>query len=168
MKKNGFTFIELVVAIAILAVLVGFVLYTINPFSQFQKSRDARRKADLGQIQKALEQYYEDHQAYPPSTGKPTYEIEDTSQSPAIPVPWGGTTAVWQKYIEVMPKDPDGSKSYVYVVDPGYQMYWLYASLDRGTNDPDACSGGVCNNTHGAICGGSQCNFGLSSPNTNP
>ncbi|MDE2589052.1 MAG: prepilin-type N-terminal cleavage/methylation domain-containing protein, partial [Patescibacteria group bacterium] len=47
MRKNGFTFIELIVAIAVLAVLVALVLYTLDPFVQFQKSRDARRKADL-------------------------------------------------------------------------------------------------------------------------
>ncbi|MDE2590126.1 MAG: hypothetical protein KGL95_10750, partial [Patescibacteria group bacterium] len=94
--------------------------------------------------------------------------IQDTSQSPAIPVPWGGTTTVWQKYIEVMPKDPDPNKSYVYVVGSQNQMYWLYAALDRGVKDPDACPGGVCNNTQGAVCGTVACNFGLSSPNTNP
>jgi len=174
MKRNGFTFIELIISIAVLAVLAGFILYTLNPFVQFQKSRDARRKSDLGQIQKALEQYYQDHEQYPPSSGSnngsDSYEIMDTSSNypPGTPIKWGGTTPVWQKYIEVLPKDPDPQKTYAYLTDPSGQMYWLYASLDRGTKDPDACTGGICQNIGGANCGSSACNYGVSSPNTNP
>lgn len=171
MRQKGFTLLELIVAIAVLAVLAALVLAALNPFSQFQKGRDARRKADLSQIQKALEQYYQDHQQYPPSTGSANgshpYEIEDTSTTPPTPVDWGGTTPVWQKYIEVLPEDPDPKKRYVYVTGSTQQMYWLYAALDR-TQDPDICSGGTCQNTQGALCGSSACNFGISSPNTNP
>jgi prepilin-type N-terminal cleavage/methylation domain-containing protein len=170
MRKNGFTFIELIVSISVLAILVAIVIFAVNPFVQFQKGRDARRKADLNQIQKALEQYYQDHQSYPPSSGSPLYEITDTSTTPSIIVPWGGTTPVWQKYIEVLPKDPDGSKQYQYKTDATGQMYWLYASLDRGAKDPDACPGGICSsNVQGLSCGTNiTCNYGVSSPNTNP
>lgn len=168
-QAKGFTLIELIITMSILAILVGFVVAILDPFTQFQKGRDARRKSDLSQLQKALEQYYQDHQQYPPSGGAGnTYEVMDTSTSPATPIPWGGTTPVWQKYIEVMPKDPDQKKHYVYLTDGTGQMYWVYASLDRVAKDPDACPNGVCSNIQGASCGSSSCNFGLSSPNTNP
>lgn len=170
MKKNGFTFIELIVSIAVLAVLVAIVVYAVNPFVQFQKGRDARRKSDLNQIQKALEQYYQDHQQYPPSSGSPLYEITDTSTTPSTIISWGGTTPVWQKYIEVLPKDPSyPTTTYRYLTDATGQMYWLYAALDRGTKDPDVCTGGICQNAKGISCGTNvQCNYGVSSPNTNP
>ena len=173
-KQVGFTLIEMILVIGVIAILVGFVIATLDPFSQFQKGQDSRRKSDLSQIQKALEQYYQDHDQYPPSSGNSganSYEIEDTSTSPATDIPWGGTTAVWQKYIEVLPKDPDPTKTYIYVTDATFQTYWIYASLDRGSKDPDACAGGNCQNVpsnNKSLCGGSGCNFGLSSPNTNP
>lgn len=166
--KNGFTLIEVIIAVSVLAVLVAFILSTLNPFAQFQKSRDARRKSDLSQVQKALEQYYQDHQQYPPSSGDPSYYIMDTSTNPSTPVVWGNSTPVWQKYIEVLPKDPDAQKRYIYLTGSNNQMYWLYSALDRGSKDPDVCSGGVCQNTQGVNCGSSACNFGVSSPNTNP
>ncbi len=175
-KQIGFTLIELVISIAILAVLAVFIIVTLDPFTQFEKSRDARRKSDLAQIQKALEQYYQDHEQYPPSTGfnngVNSFEIIDTSTNypPGTPIAWGTSTPVWQKYMEVIPKDPSyPSKTYLYVTAQNNQMYYVYASLDRGTKDPDACSGGICqNDPQGAHCGGSACNYGVSSPNTNP
>lgn len=54
--SNGFTLLELLVAIGIIVVIVsmGFVSY-----STAQKTaRDAKRKSDLKAIQNSLEQYY--------------------------------------------------------------------------------------------------------------
>lgn len=65
-KQVGFTLIELLVSISIVAIIsaVGVTL-----FSQAQKTaRDGRRQADLGEIQKALEQYYSVNQNYPDGT----------------------------------------------------------------------------------------------------
>ncbi|KKT30371.1 MAG: Type II secretion system protein G [Microgenomates group bacterium GW2011_GWC1_44_10] len=53
MKKNGFTFVELLVVITIVGVIfaVGVVSFTTIT----SRSRDARRKADLESIRQALE-----------------------------------------------------------------------------------------------------------------
>jgi len=56
-KSRGFTLIELLVVIAIIAMLSSVVLSSLN--SARQKSRDARRLADIKQIQTALELYFD-------------------------------------------------------------------------------------------------------------
>lgn len=63
--KKGFTLIELLVVIAIIGVLSSVVLASLN--SARGKARDARRKQDIVQIQKALELYYDSYGGYPSS-----------------------------------------------------------------------------------------------------
>ena len=163
-KEEGFTLIELLVVVGILAVLTVTLLSTFNPVDQLNKAYDARRKSDLAQIQRALQIYYQDNNSYPQSVSN---EI-----APGItptPVPWGSP---WQPYINVLPKDP-GGKTYVYY-SPDGQTYYLYASLDRGSLDSQACHPGlgtVCANVpSGVTCGCTNdiCNYGVSSPNTSP
>lgn len=183
-KNNGFTLIELVLVIGILAILAVFVLATLNPLEQFKKARDAQRKSDLGQIQKALEQYYQDHGRYPASST--TGLITDYNGNA---ITWGGPTG-WAPYMNVVPADPDSQRTYVYYSSSAdsYQSYRLYASLERGTSDPQTCTAtstqciqnptsvAYCNcpgaNTIGANCGtngGSYpCNYGVTSPNITP
>ncbi|MCF7820369.1 MAG: prepilin-type N-terminal cleavage/methylation domain-containing protein, partial [Candidatus Pacebacteria bacterium] len=63
MKKKGFTLIELLVVIAIIGLLSTMSVVALN--SARQKSRDAKRVADIKQIQTALELYYNDNNGYP-------------------------------------------------------------------------------------------------------
>ncbi len=62
-KSRGFTLIELLVVIAIIGLLSSVVLASLN--NARKKGRDARRIADLKQLQVALELYYSDNAAYP-------------------------------------------------------------------------------------------------------
>lgn len=52
--KKGFTLLELLIVIAILAVLATAVILIINPAEYLKQSRDARRLADLDNISKAV------------------------------------------------------------------------------------------------------------------
>jgi hypothetical protein len=93
-------------------------------------------------------------------------------------VPGGsGTTTVdwgkaWQPYMNLLPKDPKTGKNYVYYSTG--QSYYLYASLDRGSKDPQICQNlngnGECPNVPAAnLCGtGVKCNYGVTTPNVSP
>ena len=64
--KKGFTLIELLVVIAIIGILSTVVLASLS--TARQKSRDAKRISDIGQIQLALELYFDGALTYPSTT----------------------------------------------------------------------------------------------------
>lgn len=53
----GFTLIELIITISILAVLVAIVVVALNPAEQLARARDTKRVADLDGIRTALNLY---------------------------------------------------------------------------------------------------------------
>ncbi|MDO8270253.1 MAG: prepilin-type N-terminal cleavage/methylation domain-containing protein [Candidatus Levybacteria bacterium] len=159
--SSGFTLIELITAMGVLAVMASAALVVINPLEQFYKSADARRKSDLAQLQRSLEIYYQDYNRYPPAFAN---KISADGTSNTV-VDWGSD---WRPYMDVLPIDPRGGKNYAYWTDNSGQSYALYASLDRGGKDSQACNGGAaCAGSTGISCGG-ICNFGVTSPNISP
>ena len=91
MKKNnkGFTLIELLVTITIIGILASIGLVSYRSVSE--RSRNARREADLSQIRSALELYRSDTNNYPSSTGD-----------------------LVSDYMQSLPKDPSNDTDYTY------------------------------------------------------
>lgn len=147
-NNSSFTLIELIIVITILSLLVvgGIGQY----YNSLKSGSDARRKADLQSIQKALETYYQDMGSYP---------------AVAIPDPFchpsGCPTA---QYMQKLPNDPGGSP-YIYDSDGTY--YKLYSCIENpNDNGPGVNQGG-----YGQTCGVGQCQacrFGVTSTNTVP
>jgi len=52
--KKSFTLVELMIVIAILAILSAIVLFALNPIRLFDNFRDTRRVADINTINKAI------------------------------------------------------------------------------------------------------------------
>lgn len=65
-KKNGFTLLELIVAMAIIAVLMGLSLFGIQSVQRSQ--RDTERRAALSNINLEVAAYYGDNGSYPTVT----------------------------------------------------------------------------------------------------
>jgi type II secretion system protein G len=148
MKNKGFTLIELLVVIAIIGILSSVVLASLN--SARTKARDARRIADLRQIQIALELYYDANNKYPIVSNW----IYSTDSS------WNTLQTALTPYIASLPKDPinntagpwtTGNYSYSYGWNvgagscPGFpsgdcsgQTYDLVAQLEN-TSDNNRC-----------------------------
>ncbi len=118
-KNRGFTLIELLVVIAIISVLSS--LFISNYMEVRKKSRDAKRMADLKEIQKALELYKLDQ-------NPPAYPT-------ALPSPcttWSSSSKV---YMKTVPGDPLGTCSsptpYSYQRDPSDSLkYTLEACME--------------------------------------
>jgi Tfp pilus assembly protein PilE len=178
-SNQGFSLIGVILFIAIVGVFLWGMNSLFDPLNWFHKRDDARRKADLVQVQKALETYYKNRGFYPKSSGPSDKSCDGVSflikefvpiKDGVAPINWG---EAWVQYLDPLPKDPDKNKCYVYAATTDGQAYWLYASLDTGASDPDACNkGDACNNlTVNNIapkqCGG-ICNYGITSSNVSP
>ncbi len=150
--RRGFTLIELLIVIVIISVLsVGIgSSYTAS----LRNSRDNRRKADLNNIQKALELYYEDNQRYPAGI---------TSGAPLCH-PSGCAT---RSYMQSVPGDPRPPFAYAYQTDATGSLYRLYSCIEN-TYDT---GNGVNQAGYTVTCGCApavSCKYGIASTDTTP
>jgi general secretion pathway protein G len=82
-ERKGFTLLELLVVISIIALLIAM---GITSFTTVQKkARDSKRKSDVKEIQQALEQYYSVC-GYKYPTPTTTYYTNINCSSPAISI----------------------------------------------------------------------------------
>ncbi len=119
-RRQGFTLIELLVVVAIMGLLAALAVVALN--NARQRARDARRVADVKQIQTALELYYLDNNEYP-NADATSSDIDGKciSGNGAIADPCGGTPT----YMAVIPTNPSpkddgdcGNTSYTYTAVP--------------------------------------------------
>jgi len=121
-NKKAFTLIELLVVIAIIGLLATLSVLALN--NARAKSRDAKRVADIKQMQTALELYFNDKQSYPTSS-EMTTSIFSTSTN--------GTST----YMQVIPTSPNpqatactGADVYTYTQDSAGASYSLNYCLE--------------------------------------
>jgi len=139
MKRNGFTFIEMLVVVAIIAVLTAVGVTNFRVANR--KARDGKRQGDLQQIRAALELYRTDEKAYP------TVDIISAGEI----VSSGGTV-----YMDSVPDDPLEDYNYYYSSDALGLTYTLCAALELDTTG--GCSGAVA-----GVCG-EDCNYEINNP----
>ncbi len=121
----GFTLIEILIAIAVLGVIVGMVVFLVDPLKQIGKANDVKRESDFKQLSSALDTYYNDHAAYPSA-------LDDVLNDPEN-----------GNYIQVVPQDPvnDPGKQYLYLTDGTANSQWfvLFAQMDSKPPDKVLC-----------------------------
>jgi len=115
---KGFTLIEVLVAMTIVAVLMGLALVSYQ--GARKSARDGRRKADLEQVRSALEMCRADSGRYPPQA---TLSSGDAITCGAI------------TYMTI-PSDPLADRKYSYA--GGAAAYVLCAALEVG-GIPNSC-----------------------------
>jgi prepilin-type N-terminal cleavage/methylation domain-containing protein len=106
-KNKGFTLVELMVVISIVALLSAVVLSSIN--TARSKGRDAQRKLMAKQIQNALELYKLDNNgSYPLSSGSVacTNNPQGSWMSSVDSDCWAVLGAALSPYLKTMPEDP--------------------------------------------------------------
>ncbi len=125
-NKKGFTLIELLVVIAIIGILASVVLASLN--SARKKSRDARRVADVKQLQLALEMYFDENTEYPMTTASLAPKF-----MPTIPADPLASTAYPYKAYKTSTNPPVAADDCLVAADICVS-YHLGAALEENTN----------------------------------
>ena len=136
--QKGFTLIELLIVVAIVGVLASLLMANFVGFRQ--RARDAARKADIRQIQIALEMYRSDQGSYPTAIANCPVGTPTSLMSPDC------TTTT---YMSKVPKDVLGTTYYNsgnYYINSDGTTYVMRACLEN-TSDSEGKSvggGGSC------------------------
>ncbi len=135
-KHSGFTLLEILLVVGIIAILAGIVIVAINPSKQLATVRNTERISDIKQINSALTQYYIDHSRFPASvngvsvlteicnTGdlaSSTVNVNDVDCGDLV-----NLSELVPVYITAIPVDPKGSA--VAFLDP------LIKTVEAATN----------------------------------
>ncbi len=161
--KKSFTLVELMIVIAILAILSAIVIFTLNPSRLFDNFRDTRRVTDISSIHKAInfmESWNESAINY--GNSNTLYiSLPDTSTTcssytlPTLPsgyvysckpastyknsdstgwIPIDFTVTNGNRYLSSLPTDPINDSDYFYSYFPG-GSYELIARLKNSNTD---------------------------------
>ena len=121
MRNRGFTLIEILTVIAIIAVLAGVVVVATG--GARLKGRDAKRKADLSQFGRVLQ-----GGCHMPTGGPGEYDLSIIVEE---------LKAKYPQYANAMgrvPKDPktgsDGDTGYIYTISADGKKCAFYANLE--------------------------------------
>lgn len=106
-KDSGFTLLEVLLVVAIIAILAGIVILAINPGKQLGDSRNAQRSADVTTILNGVYQYALDNNGVLPSgiTTTATDICSTGAASCTGKVDLAALTTAG-KYLVAIPKDP--------------------------------------------------------------
>jgi prepilin-type N-terminal cleavage/methylation domain-containing protein len=112
--KAGFTMLEILLVVAMIAILAGIVIFAINPGKQLAEARNSQRRVDVNTILNAIYQYSIDNNGViPTQIGAIPVEI-CTSVSGADCSGRIDLTALVtdEKYLVALPVDPQCTGAY--------------------------------------------------------
>ncbi|MDR3582450.1 MAG: type II secretion system protein [Candidatus Pacebacteria bacterium] len=149
-KEKGFTLIEILIVVAIIAVLASIVIVGVGPAQQ--SGRDARRISDLQNVRNGLQLYYSKCGFYPGATSGSTLCPAQTNSYA------GMTTALTGSNLGIssIPVDPSSNRNYYYAASADGSSYTLGAVLENPNNSvfngytaptaviPTSIPGGTC------------------------
>lgn len=124
-KQNGFTLIEILVVIGIIAILSVIVLVAINPSRQFAQSRDTQRVSNLNAVLNAIGQSMADNKGIFNNTTCTSMSSASLPNAAAAIHSSGAAagsvnlSCLVPTYMSSLPTDPSSPTS----PDTGYQVF---------------------------------------------
>ncbi|GIW62195.1 MAG: hypothetical protein KatS3mg090_0021 [Patescibacteria group bacterium] len=163
-KQAGLSLMETLIVITLILLILAVLLFFINVRGQLGKGWDGKRKADLNELSKVFEDYYNDKNCYPKPEevcveGPITEYQEDNVYACRI---CGGSLSPYKDELPCDPEDPH--HIYLYTVDdlncPSF--FVIYSKLSN-EQDPEIAELGCNLNTCGP--GDQGYNYAELSPN---
>ncbi len=150
--RKSFTLVELIIVIAIVAVLAGAIFVAIDPARRLHEVRNARRQSDVNTILDAVKKYQVDNEGEHYDEVNDAYELEysvigedallcsyDCTAVPAVSSDCVDLTDIGSEYMAVVPVDPKTG-------DQEYSGYYLYkhenSAITIGSCDPEGEAAG--------------------------
>lgn len=155
--EKGFTLIEILVVIGIIAILAAVVLIAINPARQFAQANDSQRNSNVTAILNAIGQFAADNQGALPSglaggaaAGDPDVDAEWVAIDYALGTTGGFCDDLVPTYMPALPVDPAsaagapidactgadwGDTLYEVIQDEDTNRISVRAAADIDTND---------------------------------
>ncbi len=139
-KNNGFTIVELLIVIVVIAVLAAISIVAYNGIQT--RARDSQRKSDISAIVKAIELYYADKGVFPTSSGSTAINAGWSSTADAS---WANLITQLQPYASNLPlRDPVHNAGNSTIGSGGTShSYDYYSNVASGINYCGAAAGQV-------------------------
>lgn len=127
--NKAFTLIELLIVAVIIMIMAAIVIVNLN--GSRATARDARREADLKQMQTALEAYFDKSDSYP--NGSITCSGTTVNFNNGISASSLGCDTVLQGFLNPIPSDPKGGTGYAYTYKSasGGAAYSIKITLEK-------------------------------------
>ncbi len=126
---KAFTLLEMLLVIAIIAILAGIVIVAINPGRQLAQSRNAQRWSDIRTLHSAVQQYYIDNKEWPADLETVTSLTEvcntGTLTSPQTTVHCTGLIDLSElvpEYVPAIPTDPQTEVAFESLINKVYAV----------------------------------------------
>jgi len=134
--KKGFTIVELLIVIVVIAILAAISVVAYNGIQQ--RGRDTQRKSDLQAISKAVELYYVDNGKYPMGGTSWCTQISNTSNGYKA-----GFQSAIAPYLAKISYDPqyEGTPLGYFYRKVSDNSYFLYAELESSDVADDGFAG---------------------------
>ena len=124
-SSSGFTLLEVLLVIALIAILAGIIIVAINPAKQLASARNTDRMSDIRQIDSAINQYYIDNFEFPATLPSSLTEICNTGSLSDSTVDINDVlcttndlvnlSALVPDYIVAIPVDPQGGNNFAFL-----------------------------------------------------
>lgn len=138
--SKGFTLMEIMIVMALIALLLLAGIIFLNPRKQLNLAKDTKRKGDLALMKKAIEEFYNDKNRYPRPNEVCYDSVAGATSCNICGLELASPTTGLAKYMKI-PCDPShrGDKNYLYQVNSETTPTWyrIYADFDDD-NDPSS------------------------------
>ncbi|HNU76237.1 MAG TPA: type II secretion system protein [bacterium] len=133
-NQKGFTFVELMVVVALLLIVTTLVTVLVHPLDQLKKGRDNQRLSDINLLDRAINEYLLDNSRYPDQINV----LRSSNALPSGSSDLSNSNPGWiyenlSSYTERLPIDPTNDSEFFYSYIHNETSYEINAKLEYFT-----------------------------------